>query len=230
MQLSKRLLAVAGMVTSGNCLADVGTDHGYIPIYLIEQGRIAGAIAMDIHSGPLKRADENIKHYHLEERIQTRLSDGLSALHRNEADSVVMAGMGGGLIMKIISEGREILETVREFTLQPQSEIDLVRKFLQREGYCIAAENMILEDGKFYPMMRVVHGAMKLNREIEFKYGPMLLREKNGCLKEFLAKEYFTYQQIRSKLLNNKNEKAMKRLKEIEHELKLIREAKEEVL
>ena len=229
MQLSKRLSAVADMVTSGNCLADVGTDHGYIPIYLVKQGRIAGAVAMDIHSGPLQRAKENIRNYHLEDRIQSRLSDGVAALQDFEADTVVIAGMGGGLVMKILTEGRRVLKTASEIVLQPQSEIEKVRRFLQIEGYCIDAENMILEDGKFYPMMRAVHGQMKLERQIEFKYGPILLKNKNECLKAFLEKEEFLYRQVRNTLLENKNEKTVRRLREIEEELKLINEAKEDM-
>ena len=143
------------MVTSARCLADVGTDHGYIPIYLVEEGIVSSAIAMDINKGPLQRASENIERHGLSGRIGTRLSDGLKALAPGEADCVVIAGMGGGLVKKILTEGREALESVRELILQPQSELEEVRRFLWEQGYVTEAEEMVLEDGKYYPMMRL---------------------------------------------------------------------------
>ena len=168
MQLSKRLESVSSLVTPGFRVADIGTDHGYIPLWLIRQGVIPGAIAMDIHKGPLQRAKENIRAYELEEKIETRLSDGLGELRPGEADCVVIAGMGGSLVIKILKEGAEVLRTVRELVLQPQSDMEKVRRFLQKEEYRITSEKMILEDGKFYPMMRVVpgenvHSSLKLN-------------------------------------------------------------------
>ena len=176
MQLSKRLLEVSGLVSYGSRLADVGTDHGYIPIWLTEQGAIRSAVAMDINRGPLLRAQENIRRHRLEEKIKTRLSDGVAELRPGEADSVVIAGMGGSLMVKILKEGKEVLETVKELVLQPQSDICNVRRFLQENGYRIDTERIVLEDGKFYPMMHVVHGKMEPLSDIEAMYGPCLLR------------------------------------------------------
>ena len=107
MELSKRLQAVAGLVTAGSRLADIGTDHAYIPIYLARSGKIPEAVAMDVNRGPLERAEENIRAYELEDRIKTRLSDGFSALEQGEADSAVIAGMGGGLMSRILKEGED---------------------------------------------------------------------------------------------------------------------------
>ena len=104
MQLSQRLLAVADLASAGHCLADVGTDHGYIPIYLMEKGNYERAIAMDVRKGPLLRAEENRKSHGFEDRMDLRLSDGVAALREGEADTVVIAGMGGGLVIDILSE------------------------------------------------------------------------------------------------------------------------------
>lgn len=227
MQLSKRLQAVSDMVTSGSRLADLGTDHGYIPIYLVEEGRIPEAIAMDINRGPLQRAQENIQTHGLEKVIQTRLSDGGKALAKGEADSIVIAGMGGGLVMKILSDSAEVFQDVKEFILQPQSELYEVRKWLQENEYCITDEDMVLEDGKYYPMMHVVHGKMNLTRTIDFKYGPFLIEKKHACLAQFLDKEEALYQEVQERLQGNTGEKAEVRKREIEEELRLIREAKE---
>ena len=109
MELSKRLYAVAGLVTKGASVADIGTDHGYIPIYLIEQGISPKAIALDINKGPLERARMHIVGHGLKDRIETRLSDGLEAVMPGEVDTMIAAGMGGGLIIKILTEGKEVL-------------------------------------------------------------------------------------------------------------------------
>ena len=116
LQLSERMQAVASMVTENNRLADVGTDHGYIPIYLCETGKIPSALAMDVKEGPLLHARRNIELHHLQERIQTRLSDGVQKLEKDEADSVVIAGMGGMLVRKISSakcKGTDLTAAVR---------------------------------------------------------------------------------------------------------------------
>ena len=106
MQLSLRLSAIADMVTDGNRLVDVGCDHGYLPVYLVqEMGKIPAAIAMDVRTGPLSRAQEHIRQYGLEEYIKTRLSNGLGALEAGEGDTLVIAGMGGPLMERILTDG-----------------------------------------------------------------------------------------------------------------------------
>lgn len=133
-QISRRLKAVAGLVSRDYRLADVGCDHGYIPIYLLQKGQIPGAIAMDVNQGPLLRAQEHIREWGLDNYIETRLSDGVKALQPNEVQSVVIAGMGGPLMEKILTEGREVLASVCELILQPQSEIGHFRHFLEENG------------------------------------------------------------------------------------------------
>ena len=135
MELSKRLKAVAGLVTEGASVADIGTDHGYVPIWLIQSGRAAKVIAMDVNEGPLERARGHIRSKRLENVIFTRKSDGLQALHVGEADTMIAAGMGGGLVIRILENSPEITADLKEFILQPQSEIHKVREYLNRHGY-----------------------------------------------------------------------------------------------
>lgn len=225
MQLSKRLEAVANMVSVGNRLVDVGTDHSYIPIYLCESGKIPCAIAMDINKGPLNRAREHIKEHNLQNNIQTRLSDGVTALKGGEADTLIIAGMGGGLVIKILSEGEEIISSIKELILQPQSEIEEVRRFLKDHGYIIIEENIVIDDGKYYPMMKAVKGAADYDNVLFFKYGKLLLESQNEVLKLFLEKELNTYINIEEKLLSNPNENTINRAKEIKYEIQCIREA-----
>lgn len=233
MELSKRLSAVAALVTEGLRLADIGTDHAYIPIYLVSTGKIPGALAMDVNRGPLLRAEENIRLYGLEEKIKIRISDGLASLHAGEAESAVIAGMGGPLTIRILREGREKAAGLKECILQPQSEIEKVRAFLLEEGFFFLREDMVEEDGKYYPMMKVKppaacgacggHGSAGWN-EAELRYGKMLLEEKDPVLRNYLEREICIRKRIMAGLKNNGSEKAAARRRELEEELRIAEE------
>lgn len=222
MQLSDRLLAVAEMVTPGSRLVDVGTDHGYIPIFLVQKKKIPSAIAMDVNEGPLKRAVQHIQENGLQAYIETRLSDGVQALLQNEGDSVLIAGMGGALVQKILMEGREVLQSVSELILQPQSEIGQVRQYLATHGFQIISEDMVLEDGKYYSIMKAVHGTMKYETPILSKYGSDLLKKRHPVLKQYLLKEKAAYEKIAVHLRETATLHANTRIKEIEQELQHI--------
>lgn len=222
MELSKRLQAVADLVSEGLVVADVGTDHGYIPIYLIETKKSPKAFAMDVNKGPLLRAKEHIAEHGLETRIETRLSDGVRALKKDECDCVVVAGMGGALTIKIMEEGKDIFRNLKEFVLQPQSELQKVRAYLCENAYFIAEENMVLEDGKFYPMFRVINGQSEEYHAIELCYGKLLLEQKNAVLKTFLQKEKAVKELILSNLEQSFGEHTEARRKEIQEELEGI--------
>ena len=144
------------MVPHGCIVCDVGCDHGYVPIYLAEHKICPKIIAMDVNEGPLMQAKEHIRAFALEEYIETRRSDGVGALGYEEADCLILAGMGGRLTVRILTEGKEKIAAIKVLVLQPQSEITLVRAFLRERGYRIIHENMVYEDGKFYPMMKAV--------------------------------------------------------------------------
>ncbi|MGN0351186.1 MAG: tRNA (adenine(22)-N(1))-methyltransferase [Roseburia sp.] len=244
-QISNRLQEAAAMVKQGNRLADVGTDHAYVPIYLVQKGVISKAIAMDINKGPLERAEEHIANAGLGAYIETRLSDGVAALKQGEADTILIAGMGGGLVMHILEEGMEICQKTEELILQPQSELQQVRAYLRKHNFTILEERMVLEDGKYYPMMKVKYGVneegvtgdshcklepekVELYQVIEDKYGPLLLREQNAILWKYLKKEETLYRNIKRELEKlPASEKITKRLEEVEQELIYIKEATE---
>ena len=154
--LSERLRAVASLVTPGQTLADIGTDHAYVPIRLVLDSLIPRAIAMDVNEGPLARAKENILRMGLADRIEARLSDGFEALEEGEVQCAVIAGMGGALTIRILSAFPRKVRKLDQLILQPQSELYEVRKYLAENGFRITAEDMVFEDGKYYPMMQVV--------------------------------------------------------------------------
>lgn len=217
MQLSERLSSVASMVTAGNCLADVGTDHGYVPIYLYERNIIPRAIAMDVNKGPLERAALHIAESGMKNVIETRLSDGLTALKAGEADSIVIAGMGGPLMIRILSAYPEVTASAKELILQPQSEISEVRIWLYDQGYEIVEEHMVFEDGKYYPMFKAVKnpGAEKLTA-LEYKFGRLEVLAEPENLKTFIQRELRNKQTIFHKLKEETTEKSRGRAEEIQ--------------
>ena len=235
MDLSKRLTAVASLVTAGYTVADIGTDHAYIPISLVERGTVPGAVAMDVNRGPLERAAENIRSHGLEGKIRTRLSDGFSALECGEADSAVIAGMGGGLTIRILKEGAAVVSTLKECILQPQSEIEKVRAFLLEEGFLFIREDMVEEDGKYYPMMKVKppqkgeeapenpgdrqESCRASWSETELRYGRLLLESRHPVLREYLLREIKIKEQILSELEEKASDRAEKRIMELKEEL-----------
>ena len=230
---------MASMVTTGGILADIGTDHAYVPIALVQRQKIKGAIAMDINEGPLARAQEHIRAARLEEYIQTRLSDGAEALLPNEADSILIAGMGGELILHILTEGESVCSTAKELILQPQSEIHKVREYLRRHQYKIEDEDMVCEEGKYYPMMRVHYQAeknedadktikdmenskeqKKSRYKVECLYGRYLLMEKNPVLHQYLVKERQVFENILDNLFKQpESEKIAVRMEEVKEAL-----------
>ncbi len=192
MKLSRRMEALSALVPSGCQLADVGCDHGYLPIFLCQTGRINKALAMDIRKGPLARAEENIKKAGLTAQIKTRLSDGLKELRSGEANAVLLAGMGGHLIVGILSQS-SLLEEIQALILQPQSDVALVRRWLRENNYCIVEEDMVLEDGKYYPMLRAERRqtppSSSETEQLQDAFGPLLLRNKHPVLLDWIEKE-----------------------------------------
>ena len=223
-ELSKRLQAVADLVSPGMRLADIGTDHAYIPIYLMENEKIPQAIAMDINKGPLERAEEHIKAHGLEHQIQTRLSDGMAKLQAGEADCAVIAGMGGALMIKILEEGRETAFQLQELVLQPQSELKKFRIYLLENGYRVLAEDMVYEDGKYYPMMKVKPGEMTGEswKPEELEYGKYLLDTAHPVLKQFLEREIQICHGVLESLAKQDTERAKERRREMEEQIQHV--------
>ena len=229
MHLSNRLQAVADLVTPGSRVADIGCDHAYISIYLVEHKISPHVIAMDVNQGPIDRAKENIIKYGYEDRIETRKSDGLEKLKAGEADTVLIAGMGGALTIQILTRYKEVTHSLKELILQPQSEIHLVRRAMRNIGFIITEENMMKEDGKYYVMMRAKANAPAANEEANTPvrtehdyFGRLLLERKNPVLREFLLKEQKRCQAILKALEAEPTENSLERQREIAEILERI--------
>ena len=229
-KLSKRMKLIADMVTPGKCVADIGCDHGYVSIYLVEQKKSEHVIAMDVAKGPLEIAKKNIMSSGLSGKIDVRLSDGFDALEAGESDEVIIAGMGGNLIIDILKRGLHKMSAGYELVLSPQSDVPLVRSFLRENGFVIKDEEMLVEDGKYYNIIKAELSEMGVNTETENKdkdkqlilndtYGEKLIEKKHPVLKDYLEKQMEKYQGIFCRLSKSPGEGAVKRLSEISSEL-----------
>lgn len=224
MEISKRLERVANLV-SHEIIADIGTDHGYVPIYLYKKGKIKKAYACDVRKGPLEKCRANIAFYGAEDVIETRLGSGLVPLQPGEAETAIMAGMGGMLIVHILQDSPEVAASLQELVLSPQRDFAEVRRYLHKIGFSIREEHMLKEDGKPYVLMRCEKGAETYEREIDYLYGKKLLEQKEPVLKELLLHEAGKYSRLLEQLKGNPTENAQKRLPEVAEKLALMREA-----
>ena len=175
--ISKRLELVASFVPQGAILLDVGSDHAYLPIDLVERGKIESAIAGEVVEGPYQSAVKNVEAHGLKEKIQVRLANGLAAFEEADQVSVItIAGMGGRLIARILEEGLDKLANVERLILQPNNREDDLRIWLQDNGFQIVAESILEEAGKFYEILVVEVGQMKLSAS-DVRFGPFLSKE-----------------------------------------------------
>ena len=187
--ISKRLELVASFVPQGAILLDVGSDHAYLPIELIERGQIESAIAGEVVEGPYQSAVKNVEAHGLKEKIQVRLANGLAAFEEAEQVSVItIAGMGGRLIARILEEGLDKLASVERLILQPNNREDDLRIWLQDYDFEIVAENILEEAGKFYEILVVEAGQMKLSAS-DVRFGPFLSKEVSPVFVQKWQKE-----------------------------------------
>lgn len=244
MKLSKRLEMIINAASSwavrqgqAICAADVGTDQGFVPICLIERGIAVRVLALDVGEGPLLRAREHVKERGLMDRIELRLGDGLKPLACGEADLVILSGMGGELMLRILKESSLVRDSIKGWIFSPQSELAMFRRGLEELGLSIIEESMVLEDGKFYVVMtgekasgeeQVHKGAA--GREYEYQYGKRLIEKKNPVLGVFLERQERQLAALWERLKNQGGQKAEKRLKEVEAKLEEVRMVQELLL
>lgn len=228
LNLSKRLRLIASLIKSGSRVADIGTDHGYLPIFLVKNQISDNVIAMDVRKGPLNKAKINTQAFGVEKQIELRLSDGLAALEKEEADVITISGMGGKLIQSILNNGMDRLTKKTKLILSPQSELRDFRRFLKDKGFLVFKEHMMKEDGQFYVIIECVYmGAdytPNIIEETKLRYGEELLLEQNESLKEYLFKEKKITEGIYCKLTECKDREGnvKERLKQLQNDLECI--------
>ena len=200
MELSKRLMKIASYVNYCEAIADIGTDHGYIPIYLVKNNKCNSAIASDINKGPIEKASTNIRFEGLSEKIKCLLGGGLKPLKVGEVNGVIIAGMGGNLIRDIILEDIEKVKLYDFLILQPAQNPEVLREFLYNNNFEILNEDLILDDGKFYELFKVKYNenAKKINvkDEISYEISSILLESNNSLVNEYIKSKIKKYENI----------------------------------
>jgi len=193
---SPRLEAVLSFVI-GPCLADIGTDHGYLAISACQEGIIEKALACDISPGPLSKAQENIKRYGLDNQISTRLGFGLDPVKPGEAQCVVIAGMGGMRVIDILQKNPEVVKQIRRLIVQPQHDIPKVRQTLHGMGFAIIDEKMIREDERFYTVIAAEpQENIMPYTDAEYLLGKCLLYKKDKNLRTYVERELYRLKSI----------------------------------
>ncbi|MBR3515295.1 MAG: SAM-dependent methyltransferase [Lachnospiraceae bacterium] len=254
-KLSKRLEALGRLCEVGSVAADVGCDHGYLSIRLVQEGIFERMLAMDLREGPLAAAKAHVAEAGLADRIECRLSDGLRAMQIGEADSMICAGMGGPLMQRILEQDIDKVRGMRQLVLQPQSDMAQFRRWLRENGFVIIAEDIVFEDGKYYPMMKAVpenegmtdsndHGGCEdavhretvadfrvtvADPELSDAFGPYLLAQRHPVLLEYLKQRNGfvseALKQLEQAQRSGSDERRAQRVTELQQEKELIKKA-----
>lgn len=225
--LSERLKMVADMVDKCRFVADIGTDHAYLPIYLIKNGIAERAVAADISSGSCKKALDNIRRSGLEDYIEVRCGNGLEVMTEDEIpDTIVISGMGGMLAIDVL-KSHKCGSLAPCLVLQVQRDICAVRKHIISSGYKIKAEDMLREDGKLYTAISAVKGRDTEYTELEYMFGRYLLKSKAPLLREYIEYEHKKILNVLSRLEKMDGEDIKKRRTELERLSVLQKEALE---
>lgn len=227
------MLAIANLVDNSKVLADVGCDHAYISINLLENGKAERIIASDLREGPLNIAKDNIKLEGFEERIETRLCAGLCGYEAGEVDTILISGMGGMLVKEILSESIDVVRRADTLILEPQSDLRVVRAYLKDIGFEIIDEDMLNEGGKYYQIMKAVKSKerMEVCEDIgamaENEFGPILIKKKHPVLLGFLKKRKNHYERLlqNKSFLTSQSATNNDRIAIIENELNMVKEA-----
>lgn len=186
MNLSKRLQKIADFVPKGSAVCDIGTDHGYIPVYLVKENISSKVIGTDISKGSLDKIIDLVEKEKLQDLIDIRLGDGLYILSPNEVNTLIIAGMGGILISEILENSKEVSKTIENFILQPMVGVEELRRYLIGNNFKIIDEELVFEDGKYYEIIFAKEGHQIIDKEIYFEISEILIKEKHPLLKSYI--------------------------------------------
>lgn len=207
--LPERLAVIVEQIDQGAVVADIGTDHGLVPVEAVVRRRAGHAVAADVNAGPLQAASDYIAACGLAGKIDTRLGSGLTVLTESDRiDTVVIAGMGGTLITDILEQGREYLHSVQKLILQPNVSADRIRRWLLDNGWKLTREQILKEERHVYEILTAMPGEAEAPYhqqeplEKQLLFGPYLLKERNNAFKDKWMREKDNWQQILNQLAN----------------------------
>ncbi|WP_462412245.1 tRNA (adenine(22)-N(1))-methyltransferase [Neobacillus sp. Marseille-QA0830] len=229
-KLSARLEAVATYVPSGARMADIGSDHAYLPCYLAKTKGIPFAVAGEVVEGPFQSAQRNVLAEGLSDTISVRMGDGLEVISPGEVDCITIAGMGGALIASILEKGKDKLDSVTRMILQPNISAEIIRKWLLENKWELIEEEILEEDGKIYEILVAEKGdplrPYRENKEVGLLMGPYLLKNPSSAFRKKWTGEIRNWQRILGQIDQAaQTEETMKKAQELERKNQLVEEA-----
>lgn len=231
MELSKRLRFIADYIDKCESIIDVGTDHGYIPIFAVKNNICKKAIASDINKEPVKKAHLNASFEGLGDKIDVRLGGGLEVVKKGEVEGCIIAGMGGNLIRDILEKDKMKLPFFKFMILQPAQNPEVLREYLYTNGYEILAEDICVDEGIYYELFKVKKSNSEGKTELDpifYEFSPIIIKNKSPLLLGFLESKEEKYNKILS-FIKDDTESAKARKKEIIKKLEFIKNFKKEV-
>jgi tRNA (adenine22-N1)-methyltransferase len=242
-QLSKRLRMIAEKIEHGSRLADIGSDHALLPAFLAQKGIVAAAVAGELNPGPYEAALKQIKDAGLGSVVTVRRGNGLEVVKPGEVDTVTIAGMGGNLIVEILTDGRNAgkLKGVRRLVLQPNVGEEAVRRFLSLNSWSLLGEDILGEDGKIYEILlaekveqapqpaelyaeQVLEGFGRITEEDWYRFGPYLLREASPVFVEKWGREINKLTRIAESLAQSELEEARQKRESVLEDITRLKE------
>lgn len=230
MELSKRLMCIVNNMDKCESVIDVGTDHGYIPIYAVKNKICSKAIASDINKGPKEKAESNVRFEGISDKIQCRLGAGLATVKLGEVEAAIIAGMGGNLIRDIIVQDIKKVQKFEYMILQPAQNAEILREFLYKGSFEILKEDLVIDENIFYEVFKVKYNKNKIDevkdiKEDSFYYeiSTRLIEDKHPLIKDFIQNKLERYKVILS-FIKEDTESAVKRKEEITAKIKRLKE------
>ncbi|WP_438446243.1 tRNA (adenine(22)-N(1))-methyltransferase [Gorillibacterium sp. sgz5001074] len=243
--LSRRLRAIAERIESGSRLADIGSDHALLPAFLAQRGTVSFAVAGELNPGPLEAARKQIRDSGLERMVSVRKGNGLEVISPGEVDTISIAGMGGNLIVEILSAGRENgkLEGIRRLVLQPNVGEDTLRRWLRANGWSLRSEEILEEDGKIYEILvaeraaeesdrtdmdlygeRPWEGFGSLTEQDLYRFGPYLVESGNSVFREKWLREIAKLERIADSLGQSELEESRTKRQAVVEDINRLKE------
>ena len=220
--LSNRLRKLASYVSTGSVIADIGTDHGYLPVYLVSQGICTRAVAADINKRPLESARAHVEQYQVSGKIDLRLGNGLERVQPGDVDTIVIAGMGGGTIRDILQASPETAAQARRLILQPMADEAELRNYLINHGWSLVDEELLLEDNRLYLILVAERGREEIAEPLLLEVGPRLLEKKHPLLPLYLQRLQQKYQRILDGLAKSSQPTVKEKAVQIERKIAKI--------
>ncbi len=223
-EISHRLETLSRYVPPGQRVADIGTDHAYLPVYLVSRGIATRVIAGDIHRGPFLVARENVRRAGLQDQIAVRCGDGLATIAPREVQTVILAGMGGGTIIKILENHPAVTRTINRLVMQPMNDVPQLRRWLDDNDWYIFAEDLVEEDGLIYHIVVAEPTGREGLTPTALEIGPRLLERGHPLLVKILSRQLDKYRHIAGQMAKSTRPETVAKREELEYRIRVMEE------